>query len=162
MTPQERIAHRRAVAHRLAVQTLTSDLRGAGLDIYWESGEVPRLSDGRLTPWTTLAARHPYLAQRVDELFGPDARRCELVLKDQAVEQRRAKERQKTSTGGSNPQLVPNLAQADKGKTRDVLAARAGVSHPSLSHCPALGPLDQGSTIPVALVTIDTWRRKDE
>ncbi len=58
----------------------------------------------------------------------PDARRCELVLRDQAVEQRLAKERQKTSTGGSKPQLRAKLPEAGKGRARDVLASRAGVS----------------------------------
>ncbi len=40
-----------------------------------------------------------------------------------------ARERQATSTGGEEPQLVPNLAQADLGKARDKAAARTGVSH---------------------------------
>ena len=71
MTLEEQVARRRAVAHRVAVGHLMDDLRHAGLDIYWESGEVPRLSDGRLTPWPTLAARHRDLARRVDELLTP-------------------------------------------------------------------------------------------
>lgn len=40
-----------------------------------------------------------------------------------------AKERQRTSTGGANPQLVPNLAEAEKGTSRDKLADMAGVGH---------------------------------
>ena len=104
MTPQERTAHRRSTAHRLAVLTLTSDLRHASLDIYWESGEVPRLSDGKLTPWTTLSARHPYLAQRVDELLGPGG--------------------EKTVSAETKPQLKAKLPEAGRGETRDALASK--------------------------------------
>ncbi len=39
-----------------------------------------------------------------------------------------AKKRQATSTGGTTPQLVENLPQAEKGKARDQAAALVGVS----------------------------------
>ena len=71
MTLEEQVARRRAVAHRLAVGHLMDDLRHAGLDLAWLWGETPVLSDGKLTPPPTLAARHPYLAGRVAELLGP-------------------------------------------------------------------------------------------
>ncbi len=105
MTPtEEQIARHHAAAHRTAVASLMDDLRAVGLDLYWEGGEVPRLSDGKLTPWPTLAARHPYLAGRVDELFGPGG--------------------EKTVSAETEHQLKPILAEAGKGETRDVLAAR--------------------------------------
>ena len=44
-----------------------------------------------------------------------------------------AKKRQATSTGGANPQLVQKSSQAaDAGKTRDKIAAIAGVSHDTI------------------------------
>ena len=42
--------------------------------------------------------------------------------------EKEARERQATSTGGINPQLVANLPQADKGKSRDQAAEIVGVS----------------------------------
>ncbi len=104
MTLEEQVARRRAVAHRLAVGHLMDDLRHAGLDIYWENGDVPRLSDGRLTPWPTLAARHPHLAVRLAELFGPGG--------------------EKTVSAETEPQLRAKLPEAGKGQTRDVLSAK--------------------------------------
>lgn len=44
-----------------------------------------------------------------------------------------AKERQATSTGGSKPQLVAELPQAEKGKSRDKAAAVVGVSPRTIS-----------------------------
>jgi ParB/RepB/Spo0J family partition protein len=44
------------------------------------------------------------------------------------IEEEKAKKRQATSTGGSNPQLVVNLPQAEKGKSRDLAAEKLGVS----------------------------------
>jgi ParB family chromosome partitioning protein len=43
------------------------------------------------------------------------------------VEQRKAKERQATSTGGNNPQLRDRCPQAEVGKTRDIIAERVGL-----------------------------------
>lgn len=72
MTPtEEQIARHHAAAHRTAVASLMTDLRHAGLDLAWLWGETPVLSDGKGTPPEVLAARHPYLTQRVDELLGP-------------------------------------------------------------------------------------------
>ena len=45
----------------------------------------------------------------------------------QAIERERARERQATSTGGVEPQLVETFPQADKGKTRDKVAAATGI-----------------------------------
>lgn len=54
--------------------------------------------------------------------------RTSLALRLKPIEEARAKERQKTSTGGTKPQLVANLPQAAPGKTREVIAKVAGVS----------------------------------
>ena len=40
------------------------------------------------------------------------------------IERQKAKKRQATSTGGDKPQLVPETAQAEKGKTRDIVAKK--------------------------------------
>ena len=42
-------------------------------------------------------------------------------------EREAAKERQGTSTGGSNPQLVETLPQADTGQSRDKAGERVGL-----------------------------------
>jgi len=42
------------------------------------------------------------------------------------VERIKAKERQATSTGGINPQLRQNSAQAEKCKTADIVAKESG------------------------------------
>lgn len=56
--------------------------------------------------------------------------RSDLALVMKPILEKQAKERQKTSTGGSSPQLVQKSAQAGEGqKTRDELAKMAGVSH---------------------------------
>ena len=60
--------------------------------------------------------------------------RGEIILKYEPILRRNASKRQATSTGGTDPQLVPNLAQADhKSKTRDQLAKMAGISHGTIS-----------------------------
>jgi hypothetical protein len=46
---------------------------------------------------------------------------------DKPIIEAKAKERQRTSTGGVNPQLVQKSAEAVK--TREELAKLAGVSH---------------------------------
>ncbi len=74
MTLEEQVARRRAVAHRRAIQTLTSDLRAVGLDLVWLWGETPVLSDGKGTPPEVLALRNHILVGRVDELFNPGPR----------------------------------------------------------------------------------------
>jgi len=43
------------------------------------------------------------------------------------IERKRAIQRQATSTGGADPQLVQNFAQADSGKTRDKVAGQVGI-----------------------------------
>ena len=59
--------------------------------------------------------------------------RGELALKYGPLLRKKASQRQATSSGGANPQLVPNLAQADmKGRAREELAKMAGVSHGTL------------------------------
>jgi len=45
------------------------------------------------------------------------------------IESERAKKRQATSTGGSSPQLMPKLAEAEKGETRDKVADKIGMKH---------------------------------
>ena len=56
--------------------------------------------------------------------------RAEITLKHAPLLRQEAAKRQATSTGGADPQLVPNLAQADKkGRSRDRLAKMAKVSH---------------------------------
>ena len=57
-------AHRRARAARLM-----NALRAEGLDVCWENGDVPVLSDGKLTPPEVLAVRYPLLAARLGELL---------------------------------------------------------------------------------------------
>ncbi len=53
-------------------------------------------------------------------------------IKTLYVEQ--AKERQATSTGGTTPQLVANLPQADKGKARDAAGRVVGVSGKTIDY----------------------------
>ncbi|HUX14908.1 MAG TPA: hypothetical protein VMW52_00455, partial [Phycisphaerae bacterium] len=48
-----------------------------------------------------------------------------LLERKREILARRARERQATSTGGRNPQLVANLPQAE-GRTRDALAKEVG------------------------------------
>lgn len=63
----------------------------------------------------------------------PQHERARLALRLKPIMAKEARERQATSTGGSSPQLVPNLAQGgDKGKTREKLAQIAGVGHTTL------------------------------
>jgi hypothetical protein len=45
-----------------------------------------------------------------------------------SIEAERAKQRQATSTGGSNPQLVVNVPEADTGRVCDIAAAKLGMS----------------------------------
>jgi hypothetical protein len=57
----------------------------------------------------------------------------ELALRFEPLLKAQAKERQATSTGGKNPQLVKNPAQADSvGRTRKKIADIAGVSHDTI------------------------------
>lgn len=59
--------------------------------------------------------------------------RSELVLKFEPLLKAEARSRQATSTGGDNPQLVQNSAQAGRGsRTRDNLGKLAGVSHDTI------------------------------
>ena len=59
--------------------------------------------------------------------------RAEIMLKYAPILRKDAAQRQATSTGGSVPQLRPNLAEAErKPFTRDKLAKMAGVSHGTL------------------------------
>lgn len=53
------------------------------------------------------------------------AERIEYARRLEKVESLKAKERQATSTGGANPQLVVNLPQGDK--TREIVAEKAGI-----------------------------------
>lgn len=54
-----------------------------------------------------------------------DYQKSVLVLSLESYYKAKAKERQSTSTGGNNPQLVQKSAQADAGKVRDKLAEKA-------------------------------------
>ena len=59
--------------------------------------------------------------------------RAEIMLKYAPILRKAAARRQATSTGGNDPQLRPNLAQAEKkGRSRESLAKLAGVSHGTL------------------------------
>jgi len=50
-------------------------------------------------------------------------------------ERRKARERQATSTGGTSPQLIPNLDEAgDKSTTNEVLAKKAGIGKSSMAN----------------------------
>lgn len=49
-------------------------------------------------------------------------------------ERRKARERQATSTGGTSPQLIPNLDEAgDKSTTNEILAKKAGIGKSSMA-----------------------------
>ena len=74
MTPQQRAAaadRRRVTQRRQNIDLLLSDLRARDLDVVFEFGETPVLSDGKLTPPESLAIQYRELAQRVQELLGP-------------------------------------------------------------------------------------------
>lgn len=58
--------------------------------------------------------------------------RARLVLEGKETLAAKAKERQATSTGGAKPQLVPKLAQAEKGRTLDILAKESGIPRETL------------------------------
>ena len=59
--------------------------------------------------------------------------RGELVLKFEPLLRAQARERQATSSGGDEPQLVKNSAQAGNvGRTREKLGQMAGVSHDTI------------------------------
>ena len=62
----------------------------------------------------------------------PAFQRGALALRLKPIIQEKAKERQRTSTGGAIPQLVQKSAPAEKSKTRDELAKLAGVSHDTI------------------------------
>jgi len=50
-------------------------------------------------------------------------------------ERRKARERQATSTGGTTPQLIPNLDEAgDKSTTNEILAKKAGIGKSSMAN----------------------------
>lgn len=53
--------------------------------------------------------------------------RMEYALKLAKIESAKARERQATSTGGSNPQLVETFPQGEQIKVRDVVAAKTGI-----------------------------------
>lgn len=55
------------------------------------------------------------------------AERVEYARRLEKIESVKAKERQATSTGGVNPQLVQNFAEADTNKTRNIVAEKLGI-----------------------------------
>lgn len=55
------------------------------------------------------------------------AERIDYGRRLERIEAAKAKERQATSTGGSNPQLVQKFAQAEQTKTRDMVAEKLGI-----------------------------------
>lgn len=63
-----------------------------------------------------------------------DMQRVAVVRKCEDSVKAKAKERQATSTGGMNPQLMEKFPQAEKGSTRDKLGAMAGVSGKTYEH----------------------------
>lgn len=52
------------------------------------------------------------------------AERIDYARRLERVESLKAKERQATSTGGSNPQLMQTFAEAEKSATRDIVAEK--------------------------------------
>lgn len=56
-----------------------------------------------------------------------DYQKVNAGLRLEGIEKQKAKERQKTSTGGINPQLKENIPEADKGQTRDKVAEKIGI-----------------------------------
>ena len=86
----------------------------------------PRFKKVATDPWQiayaeNIARRHLDTKQKA--MFGEAWREDE---------KRKAKERLKTSTGGSNPQPVETFPQADTGKSRDKIGERVGVSGKSI------------------------------
>lgn len=56
-----------------------------------------------------------------------DYQRSEIALQLEEILKGQAKERQATSTGGTNPQLKANLPEAEEyGQTREAIAKTAG------------------------------------
>ena len=79
MTPQQQVAaadRRRVTQRRQDIDLLLSDLRARDLDVVFENGETPVLSDGKLTPPESLALLHRELARRVQELLAPVGLNC--------------------------------------------------------------------------------------
>lgn len=54
--------------------------------------------------------------------------REKLMDKKREIAKKRARERQATSTGGSKPQLMERLPQAEKGSVRDIIGKELGIS----------------------------------
>ena len=55
------------------------------------------------------------------------AERVEYARRLEKIESVKARERMATSTGGVNPQLVQNFAEADTNKTRNIVAEKLGI-----------------------------------
>lgn len=55
------------------------------------------------------------------------AERVEYARRLEKIESVKARERMATSTGGANPQLVQNFAEADTNKTRNIVAEKLGI-----------------------------------
>lgn len=58
---------------------------------------------------------------------GSISERIEYARRLEKIESVKARERQATSTGGANPQLVQNFAEADTNKTRNIVAEKLGI-----------------------------------
>lgn len=63
-----------------------------------------------------------------------DFQRIEVTHKCEDAVKAKAKERQATSTGGANPQLMENFPEAENNTSRDELGAMAGVSGKTYEH----------------------------
>ena len=64
--------------------------------------------------------------------------RAELALKLESTIKEKAKERQATSTGGVNPQLLQIFAKAEAIDTRSILAKESGLSHTTVDKVRAI------------------------
>lgn len=63
-----------------------------------------------------------------------DFQHAEIVHKCEDVVKAKAKERQRTSTGGTNPQLMEKFPEAEKSTSRDELGKMAGISGKTYEH----------------------------
>jgi len=86
------------------------------------------------------------LSQNLHRRHLNEAQRAAVAVEVKKLERKAAKERQKTSTGGSDPQLKENLPEAGNGQARDIAAEKLGVSGRSVDH--AENVLDSPSAVP--------------
>ena len=63
------------------------------------------------------------------------AERVEYARRLEKIESVKARERQATSTGGANPQLVETFPQADNGEVSEIVAEKLGIGSEKLAIC---------------------------